>query len=128
MKMLVNSDWSPEVEFSFNFDFFVWSFIGLIYYESYYVSHLLKLLNRKKILENSFLKNGILKFWSAALIISIITYPWNFLWFHDQNIACRKIVITNFRENLRKLSNTFFKRILMMKDVYENLKHQLILS
>ena len=49
-----------------------------------------------KSLKNSFLKNGIIEFWSETLIVSISTYSSNDNYFDNQNEISTKIVITNF--------------------------------
>ena len=76
------------------------------------MSHYCKLRHRKKILktfENSFLKNGILKFWSKPLIVYILQYSSNNNYVHNQNIISYKLLITNFPEKIRKLSlNKFY--------------------
>ena len=47
--------------------------------------------------KNSFLKNGILQFWSGALIIKCIsTHFSDENYVHNQNMIPKKIVITNF--------------------------------
>ena len=52
----------------------------------------------QKIFENSFFKNGKLEIWSKALIISILNHKF----VRYRNIISTKIVITNFRQKLRK--------------------------
>ena len=58
----------------------------------------------ERIFENSFFKNGKLEFWSEALISYILSYSSNDNLVHNQNMIYTKIVFTNFRENLLKLS------------------------
>ena len=60
-------------------------------------------LTSSKIFKSSFLKNEIVKFLSKALIVFILTYSSNGNHFHNQSMISTKIVITNFRELLRKL-------------------------
>ena len=54
-----------------------------------------------KIFENSFLKNGILAYWSEALIDSILSYSSDDNYVHNQKMFL-KILITNFNEKSRK--------------------------
>ena len=75
-----------------------------------------------KIFENSFLKNGILEFWSESLFVSILTYASNDNKDHSQNMIFTKIVMTKFREKFWKSSFMFFSEIQIIKDVYK--KHR----
>ena len=67
-----------------------------------------------KIFENSFLKNAILKFRSEALGVSFLTISSNENQDYDQNMISMRIIITNFRDKLRKLSFMLFSYICMM--------------
>ena len=76
-------------------------------------------------IKNSFLKNGISEFWLEALIVFIQTYSQivNYNVFihvcvHNKNMSYTKIVITNFRVKLRKLSFILFSQIQMRKEKF----------
>ena len=73
-----------------------------------------------KIFEDSSLKNGILEFWSEALIVSILTYYSNDNYVHNRIMIFIKIVITNFHEKWRKLSIMSFSEIQIIKDDIKN--------
>ena len=63
--------------------------------------------------ENSFLKNGVLEFWSKALIASILTYSSNDNEVHNQNMISTKVVFTNF---CRKRTKIFIFDVLENSD------------
>ena len=81
-----------------------------------------------KILENSFLKNGILEFWAETEIVSILRCSSKDYDVHNQNMIYAKIVITKFYEILRKLSFMLFSGIRMMKTVCQMPKKSFILT
>ena len=75
-----------------------------------------------KIFQNSLLKNDILEFSSEALIVSILINSSNDNHVRYQNLTFTKIVITNFREKLRKFSFMFFSKISKVNDLAKSLK------
>ena len=68
---------------------------------------LCELRHCKKVLETSFLKNDIFKFRFETLIVSFLRYSSNDNEVHNQNMNATKIVITNFRGKLQKISFIF---------------------
>ena len=56
-----------------------------------------------EIIENSFLKKGILEFCSEAVIVSILIHSSNFNYDHNQNTIYAKILIPNIHEKITKI-------------------------
>ena len=75
------------------------------------------------VLENSFLKNCLMKFLIEALIVLILTHSLNENKVHNQNMIFTQIVVTNFHEKLRKISFMSFREIQIIKDVCKQLRN-----
>ena len=75
-----------------------------------------------KVLENSFLKNGtnfirIPVYIRAYCLYKFLTYFTNDNQVHNQNMIPTKIVITNSRKKIRKMTIFFSSKIQRMKDI-----------
>ena len=71
--------------------------------------------HRKGVLENTFLENSILEFWSYALIVSILNTLSKYESHENRNYE--------FRDGLRKLLILFLNKIWMIKDVSQRARN-----